>query len=559
MPFPRNAVAIDLGAHAIKAVEVTVSASGIHVLRALRLERAALAEKGVAPGDNAALAKHLREALQLARIPMKQVVLGIGGQDAMYRYTRIPPVPAWRLKAIMTYEVTEYAEKIGEPLASDYRPLQLAREADEDQTILIGLAKEKYLEELLSTFEAEGIVVEKAVPSALALFSAQDAFGRKAPEDSPDDDVVLLADLGAEQLSMALVLNGRLAFARTSSVGGRTFTEALARAMGIGPKEAERLKVTRGGLDDRDRTVHHDTVPPLRNAAGQVLGALQSSLKFASTQIGTAVPPLTRAVLLGGGARLRGLPELIATTLGKPVESFQPAGLQLADSLPEPMSRALRTTPGEFGVVLGLGAARLRETRGAESSRVISLLPAKYLKRREFKERTVFLYAAGALLALLLLGRLAHAIVESSSASGVHQRLTETHAALTAQKQEMDAASKQADRRRARLNRLLHEAEVTAFQAFVLEHLARVQRPEIQMTRIVLDAPTSEDGTTIDYNLRLEGRVNNEKRRGLEWLLDLQAALKAEDRIGSVEVESSRPDGAWYTFELSVRPNYVSY
>ena len=559
MPFRKSAVAIDLGAHAIKAVEVTVSAAGIHVLKALRIERATLADKGLVPGDNAALARHVREALQLARMSTKQVVLGIGGQDAMYRYTRIPPVPAWRLKAIMSYEVTEYAEKIGEALASDYRPLQLAREADEDQTILLGLAKEKGLEDLLSAFEAEGVIVEKAVPNALALYSAQDAFGRKPPEDSPDDDVVLVADLGAEQLSMALILNGRLAFARTSSVGGKTFTDALSRAMGLGPKEAEKLKLTRGGLDERDRAVHHDTVPLLRNAAGQVIGAMQSSLKFAATQIGTAIPPPTRAVLLGGGMKLRGLPELIATTLGKPVESFQPAGLQLADSLPEPMSQALRTAPGEFGVVLGLGAARLRETRGADASRVISLLPAKYLKRREFKERTLFLYAAGALLVLLLLARLAHAIVESSSARGVHQRLTQTHAALTAQKGEMDQATRAADNRRAHLNRLLRESELTAFQAFVLEHLARVQRPEIQMTKISLDRPLSEDGTTFDYNLRLEGRVNNEKRRGLEWLLDLQAALKAEDRIGSVEVESSRPDGAWYTFELSVRPNYVSY
>ena len=35
------------------------------------------------------------------------------------------------------------------------------------------------------------------------------------------------------------------------------------------------------------------------------------------------------------------------------------------------------------------------------------------------------------------------------------------------------------------------------------------------------------------YVLQVAGRVNNEKRRGLEWILELQALLGAEERIGS--------------------------
>ncbi len=560
MAFSRNAVAIDLGAHSIKVVDVTVSPAGVHVGRALHVERSELASLGLEPGNAEQLARMLRERMVEARISARGVILGIGGQDCMMRYTRIPPVPAWRLKVIMQYEASEVAEKIGEPLASGYRPLQLAREADEDQTILIGLAKEKPLQDLLDALESAGIVVERVIPGAIAVFSAHDAFGKKADPDSPEDDLVLVADMGAENLSIALVLNDKLAFARSVTFGGKNFTEALAQGLGISPADAEKLKVARGGLDEREKGVHPDSVMYLRAASGQLLGMLQASLRFASTQIGVSLPALSRVSLLGGGMRLRGLPAFLTQGLGKPAELFSPSGVKLSSDLPQPVAKALSEKPGDFGAALGLGASRLREGSGTDAAKSpLSLLPAKYAKRREFKDRTLFLYAAGALLVVFLCARLAHAIYANVSASSVRSQLEGVHAALDAKKKELDQTVREAEKRKARLNRLLRESELTAFQAYVLDLLSRVVRPEIQLEKIHMDLGESEDDTSFDYNLRVAGRVNNEKRQGLDWILELQSALKAEERIASVEVESSRPDGAWYTFELSLRPNYVSY
>src|SRR5437867_9372183 len=360
----RSAVGIDLGAHAIKVADVKGADQGRTVLRALCVERSELS--GLEPGNISQLARILRAQLDAAKISPRGVVLGIGGQDSMMRYTRIPPVPAWRLKVIMSYEVGEIAERMGEPLASDHCVLQIAREADEDQTVLIGLAKEKSLVELLGALEAEGITVEKAVPSALAIFGLQDAFGQKADPDSADDDLLLLADMGAENLSVALLLNGRLAFARSVTFGGKNFTEALAQDLGIGLAEAERLKISRGGLDERDRGVFADSIRSLRGAAGQLLGMLQSSLRFSASQTGATLPPLSRALLLGGGMSLRGMPAFLQQGLGKPVDFFLPAAMSLAATLPSPVSKALSERPGDFGVALGLGTSRLRDAASSE-------------------------------------------------------------------------------------------------------------------------------------------------------------------------------------------------
>ena len=66
-----------------------------------------------------------------------------------------------------------------------------------DLTLLIAQAKEGPLGEILDALEGEGITVAKAVPGAVALFTLEDALGRKPDSDLPEDDLALLADLGA--------------------------------------------------------------------------------------------------------------------------------------------------------------------------------------------------------------------------------------------------------------------------------------------------------------------------------------------------------------------------
>jgi hypothetical protein len=221
---------------------------------------------------------------------------------------------------------------------------------------------------------------------------------------------------------------------------------------------------------------------------------------------------------------------------------------------------ALKERPGDFGVALGLGAARLQGGEGTDGPKTgIAILTSKYRQRRVFKDRTLFLYAAAAFLVISLIAQLAHGLTRRSQVNAVHAGFTTAYAQLESQKRELDQTVKQADARRARLNRLLKEAEQTAFQAYVLELLSRILRPEVQIENVALEAAPGEAGTDLDYRLRIAGRVNNEKRQGLDWITDLQSALKAEERIGSVEEESSRPEGAWYTFELSLAPNYVTY
>ncbi len=547
MAFGGVGVGIDLGARSIKVVELRVSEKGAGVRRALILDPAALKERGSDPAGRPRIAALLKKAMVEAGIPSRDVVLGISGKDSIIRYTHVPPVPAWRLKKIMEYEVGEVAEKIGEKLTSDYRVLPVTRTADDDQLIVIGLAKESVLDGLLGDLAAAGISVAKAVPSAVALYAAAAAFGKKPDPENPEDELEVVIDIGAENLDLVFLLNGNLAFVRSASFGGKNFTEALARDLGIGLEKAESLKLREGSVEQGGR--REEVANTLRGTAAQLLSMVQTSLKFARGQTGANFPEPTRYVLLGGGAALPGLVSYLQAGLRKPVEVFHPAVVPSAGIQGE-AARVLSIAPGNFAVALGLAVSSVRR-EGLE----LSLLPTRYLERRNFRERTLFLYlAAGFLFAFLLL-QLVRGISENGAVARRKADLESWKRSFDRAKTEMVEGAAQNLKARARINRVLREAELVPFQTFVLDLLSRQSGSELKILglKLLFDAP---DQTDPEYQVQIDGAADNASQRALERIKDLRSAFTAETRVARVEVPSTVPEGNWYRFQMVLTPSY---
>ncbi|MBI4585242.1 MAG: pilus assembly protein PilM [Planctomycetes bacterium] len=554
MALQRTSVGIDIGTHSIKVVQLKISESGAFIQNALYFDRAALHSRGVDPQDRVAVAALLKSQMSEHRIPTRGVVLSISGSDSMLRYTSIPPVPSWRLKIIMEYEVKEVAEKIGEKLASDFRVLQLPRESTDDQVILIGLSKEENLEKILSDLEAAGIYVSKAVPAPLALYAAYNAFGPKADPDSPEDDLSVVVDLGRSNLSLALVLNNNLAYARSVTFGGESFTELVARDLGVEAERAEALKIREGTVDIESHRSRVELVNALRGGAAQLLNLIQSSLRFCRTQTGAKLPEPTRIVLLGGGSRLRGLDRYLHQALKRPVEIFHPSGVMATGALVESAADVFKSYPGDFAVPLGLAALGVQEHGFS-----LSILPSRYRERRLFWDRTVFLYAAGAFLLAALLSGLSDAFLLNSDANQVAESLDKARKDLESRKSEMDGNIYKNTRSRERLNRLLREIEVSTFQTFLSDALKKHLRAEVRLSRLKLEAELDGDGSDFNYALILEGLADNADRKGLEVIEDVRQRLKSESRIAAVDVGGVKEVGINYEFRMVIKPSFQSY
>jgi type IV pilus assembly protein PilM len=555
MAFKRSSVGIDIGSHSLKVVRLQITDQGAFIQKALYFDRARLAARGVDPGERAALAELLHSQMAEHRIPTKQVVLAIPGGESILRYTSVPPVPAWKLQMMMRYEVDEVAEKVGESLASAYRTLSLPREAEDDQLVLVALCKEQALETSLSELEAAGIRVGRAVPAPFALFTAYEAFGPKVDPESPEDDLSIVLDLGRAGLNIAILWNGRLAYARSASFGGDAFTQALSKELGIDEAKAEEYKIKAGTVDLAGGGRGGEAaVNALRGAAAQLVNLIQSSLRFARGQAGLKSVEPTRLALLGGGARLRGLVGYLQKALGIPVEVFHPHGVVATGTLDGDASKAFGSFPGDFAVCLGLALAGVKDQEAT-----LNLLPKRYVEKRRFRDRTVFLHAAGILvLANLLFGFLA-AYKVNADADSRAALLQSRKQELAGLKQEMEANAAENERVRARLNRVLREVGITGFQALVLDYLKSQMPAEVRLKRLGLTAELDDAQADFRYRLILEGTADNANQRGLEVLQGLLALLEAHDAVETAKPLKMDPVGTAYEFQIELTPEFRLY
>ncbi|MCB9831970.1 MAG: pilus assembly protein PilM [Planctomycetes bacterium] len=324
---------------------------------------------------------------------------GITGRDLMIRYTTVPPVPVWRLRMLMDFEVEDMSSSTGEALTADYNILHAGGE-DGDETVLVALAKSHFLDSRLRAFEGAGQKIEATTPNCVALFNSYLAFGEPV-----DDEYVFLLDIGDHNLEMAIMRDRELLFARNLSGGGEMFTKAIQEAWNVGVPKARELKGDLGNVTPRGRASYGSSqeekvANALMGVAGQLSSMVQSTMGFARSQNGLRGMQIGRLCISGGGAALRGLDAYLEQNLSVPVFRYVPdAGLDLS-ALPPADLELFEADPSRFGCALGLA----RMSSDAEAFHV-DLVPERTRKKRRFMQRQLWMVAAG-VAAVIFLGLL---------------------------------------------------------------------------------------------------------------------------------------------------------
>lgn len=383
----RTCIGIDLGSRRVRAVLGEKRGALFVVKRAVEIE--------VPHADDPETAT-LAALGELRRSFGKELKTGAGarfglsGKDLIVRYTTVPPVPLWRLRLLMDFEVREMAQQAGGSLASDYNLVSPPEAKDGEETVLVAVCKETFLDARFNAVQAEFGEPQAGTPASVALFNAYVACG-----EIKDDEYTFLVDVGDRNVEIVLQRNGELLFARNLNVGGLLLTEAVGSTFGVGLAQAEEIKhdfgnvTPRGGgsyASGKEEKVSAAVIGPV----GRLSSSIQSMLAFARAQ--TKIKDLTvgRILLSGGGANLKGLPAYLSAAFKCPVERFVPEnGLDLA-GLPEDEARGFQADPGAFAIAIGLA-----RTTADDAAFRIDIVPAAAKKKRAFKQRTLFMILAG--------------------------------------------------------------------------------------------------------------------------------------------------------------------
>lgn len=471
-------------------------------------------------------------SLKSRKLPTGGVVLGVGGQASTLRYNLVPPVPDWRLELIMKYELEEMAEKSGEPLSSDWKQIDAAGSESADLVLLVGLGKDKIVQPVIDEFEAAKARVRNVVPHAVALFHAY-----RQPIAGTPRETVLLVDFGERESNIALGRDGKLIFARTVNAGGAQLVESIASALSLDPTKAAKVRdqLCEGTLPE---ALAESARPALRSAFGQFVSVLESSVTFCRAQTKITDLEIDRVLVSGTSARVPGLVEYVRDRLDWPVELHEP------------------DVQGEFDgdacawvIPVGLAASAF-DSKGT----VLDLLPAEAKTKREFRERTVFLYGAAGLLVLSLIVCFAGGLLAGSNAAKLTKKVQQNENQVADWRNEMQSAHEENRRIESQLGRLGRSVADASHSVGLIELVRKSLPSEISISEARFERETVDE--RVYLTLTVSGRSDNSEDRGLETIQGLQRTLEERPEVEWVEATSEdSPNGGFYPFVLRLSPD----
>ncbi|HRH55351.1 MAG TPA: pilus assembly protein PilM [Candidatus Paceibacterota bacterium] len=303
---------------ALPAAGIDVSASGVKLAlveeRMHGLELTAFGEVRLAPGaltggemtDRAAIIDAVRTIVKEHRARFATIALS---ESRSYLFEANVPGSdprAWR--TAIEQHLDEYVPLPPSEVAFDVVAAGPAR--DTTPVAGVGYAR-RVIEESLSAFD-EARVTVRAVESE--TFATPRSLLPRG-----DQETVLIIDIGRTTTKLSIVARRIPRFATTLEIGGHALTLAVQKHFGVTEEEAKRVKAEHGlvssGEDGGYLEAMLSTVSAIREEIVRRLDYWQSR-----AAAGSLHEPVTRAILIGGNASVRGLPEYLENSLKIPVE-----------------------------------------------------------------------------------------------------------------------------------------------------------------------------------------------------------------------------------------------
>jgi len=173
----------------------------------------------------------------------------------------------------------------------------------------IGFA-ERIIDNTLSVFDEAGIGVRALEGETFA--------SSRALLPSGDESTVLIIDVGKTTTKISIVTRRIPRFATTINIGGHALTLAVQKYFGVTEAEARKVKSERGIVPSAGNEEYLaamlSTVSAIRDEISRHLEYWQGRAKPGSFR-----EPVSRAILVGGNASIRGLPEYLEGALRIPV------------------------------------------------------------------------------------------------------------------------------------------------------------------------------------------------------------------------------------------------
>ena len=291
--------------------------------------------------DEKKLAEVIKEAIKKIKgkkIKTKYVVASLPEKKAFLQVIQMPKMSEEDLKSAVIYEAENYIPLPIDQVYLDSQIIPPVYNHLDHLDVLIAALPKKIIDPYLSCLKSAGLK-----PVALEIESL--AISRALIKDETTTSPVLLIDIGATQTRFIIFSGHSLKFTSSISVSSGNFTEIISKTLGLDLAEAEKLKIKYGleekaGLEiqakkteiERERgKIFEALVPALVDSIQQIKRYLDYYQTHAfhehlppSTNVSAGGKGISKILLCGGGANLRGLTDFLSLQLKIPTELGNP-------------------------------------------------------------------------------------------------------------------------------------------------------------------------------------------------------------------------------------------
>lgn len=310
---------LDIGTSGVRAAELRFGKGGTTLER---FGQVALPGGAVRDGeviDVDVVAGALRELWAQAKFGTKRVVVGVANQKVVVRQVDLPWLPLDELRASLSFQVQDYIPMPVEQAILDFHPLE---EFQSDSgarmlRVLLVAAARDMVRSALAAVEAAGLQPTMVDLTSFAVLRSQVSVGSGLTVESE-----ALVDVGASVTNIVVHQGGVPRFVRILLMGGGDITDAVAERLGVPAEQAETLKQSTGVSPVAAQADAHPAVRAIESTCAAFVEEVRGSLDYYLAQPGSA--RVSRVVLSGGGSRLTGLAERLATATRLPVDVAAP-------------------------------------------------------------------------------------------------------------------------------------------------------------------------------------------------------------------------------------------
>jgi type IV pilus assembly protein PilM len=338
-------VAFDIGSSSIKMAEAAMDRAGWRLLNVgvTDLPQGAVQNNMVV--EPQVVVEGLTRLIKQHRVKSTKVVSAVPGRAVIMKKFQLPTQQEEELEANIEFEASKVIPENLENVNLDYQVLGYAENGTKMEILLVAVRKE-IVKSYTDVIEEAGLT-----PAVMDVdYFAMESMYETSYEPQAANELVPLIHIGAHYTSINVLGNGVSTFTGDLPIGGEEFTDTLSRHFDISHEAAETLKMS--GLLNGKKVPELDTV--LRAVSESLAEDIRRTLSLYG---GVSADDGVRAVYLtGGGAKTRGLSDIIQEKFGVPVVTAEPArGFHVASSVDKGY---LGESASQLAIGLGLAVRR---------------------------------------------------------------------------------------------------------------------------------------------------------------------------------------------------------